>query len=63
MRFFTIIGVIFLDIVLFDSIFPDLKNLSLEDKKMNFNFMGVAVKKGSHTIIKYVVDTGDDNEK
>ena len=30
---------------------------------IEFDFMGLAVKKGAHTIIKYVVDTGDNNEK
>ena len=41
----------------------NISNLTLEDKKIEFDFMGLAVKKGTHTIIKYVVDTGDNNEK
>lgn len=41
----------------------NISNLSLEDKKLNFDFMGFAVKKGSHTIIKYVIDSGDNDEK
>ena len=41
----------------------NISNLTLEDKKIEFDFMGLAVKKGSHTIIKYVVDTGDEHEK
>ena len=41
----------------------NINNLSLEDKKLNFDFMGFAVNKGEHTIIKYMVDMGDGNEK
>lgn len=41
----------------------NISNLTLEDKKMEFDFMGFAVTKGTHTIIKYVVDIGDENEK
>ena len=41
----------------------NINDLSLEDKKLEFDFMAFAVKKGSHTIIKYVVDAGDENEK
>jgi len=40
-----------------------INDLSLEDKKIDFEFMAFAVKKGNHTIIKYVVDTGDENEE
>ena len=41
----------------------NISNLSLEDRKLNYDFMGVAVVKGSHSFIKYVVNTGDENEK
>ncbi len=41
----------------------NISNLSLEDKKTDFDFMAFAITKGAHTIIKYVIDRGDQNEK
>ena len=38
----------------------NITNLSLEDKKLNYDFMGVAVNKGEHVFIKYVIDAGDE---
>ena len=35
-------------------------NLSLEDKKQNYEFMGVSIIKGEHVFIKYSVDMGDE---
>jgi len=40
----------------------NLTNITLDEKRMNFDYMGFAIDNGKHTIIKYVVD-GDSNEK
>jgi len=41
----------------------NVNDLTLEDKKVDFEFMAFAIKKGSHNIIKYVIDVGEENEK
>ena len=41
----------------------NINDLTLEDKKIDFEFMAFAINKGSHKIVKYVVDTGEENEK
>ena len=41
----------------------NLTNLTLDDRKINFRYMLFAVNKGKHTIIKHVVEEGDNNEK
>ena len=41
----------------------NINNLSLDDKKQDYPFMGVAVKNGNHNMIKYVIYAGDENEK
>ena len=41
----------------------NINNLSIEDKKTDFPFMAFVVDKGEHTIIKYVVNAGDQDEK
>ncbi len=38
-------------------------DLSLEDKRQDYEFMCVSVEKGDCTFIKYVCNTGDENEK
>ena len=40
----------------------NVTNLSLDDKKLEFDYMGFAINNGKHEIIKYVV-AGDENEK
>ena len=37
-------------------------NVSYEDKKINFDFMGFVINKGNYEIIKYVLDKGDLDE-
>ena len=37
-----------------------INNLSLEDKKADYDFVGVSVVSGEHKMIKYVVDTGEE---
>lgn len=37
-------------------------NISYEDKKINFEYMGYSIYKGKYEIIKYVVNTGDLDE-
>ena len=41
----------------------NVSSLSLEDKKENYDYMAFAIINSNHVKIKYVVDTGDNNEK
>ncbi len=40
-----------------------MPNLSMDERKVDFNQMGFVVKNSSHTTVKYVVDKEFDNEK
>ena len=41
----------------------NVSSLSLEDKKLNYEYMAFAITNGNHTCIKYVVGDGDNIEK
>lgn len=41
----------------------NVATLSLEDKKSNYEYMGLIITNGNHQFIKYMVDEGDQNEK
>ena len=41
----------------------NFNNLSLEEKKMYFPYMGFAVKNGKHKVIKHMVEKMEENDE
>ena len=41
----------------------NIASLSLEDRKNNYDYMGLVINNGNHKFIKYMIDLGDKNEK